>query len=116
MPAQLDHIIRAASLARIARNMFRELRRVEIMLLVAAASGRKGVAAEHRVPEERAQRLAPGISFQLVAACFRQHLGNKRVGVLGTQLIAPFFQGVDDLVVIKKASKPTVTLVAGEGI
>ena len=116
MAAQLQHIISTTGFARVTADMLGKFVRIEIMFLVAATSGSKGVAAYHRMPEEFAQSLAVSISRQLIITRLSQYFWNECIGMFRPQIIPLFFQRVYYIIMIKETGQPTVTFISRQGI
>lgn len=91
--AQLQHIIGATSLTRIAIQEVRETFCIEIMLFLTATSGSKRVMVYHGVPEEVTQCFTVFISCQLIITGFCQYLRYKRVRMFRAQIIICSFKG-----------------------
>ena len=71
--AQFQHVVCATGLACITADMRGELVRGKIMFLVAAATRRKRMAVNHRMPEKLAQGLAVHIAGQFIIPGLGQH-------------------------------------------
>ena len=114
--AQLQHIIRAASLPRIAVQEFGEVSSVKEMFFLAATPRCKRMMVNHRMPEEIGQLPAYFVLRQLIVTCFGNHFRDKSIGMLGSQIIAQFFQRVYHIVVIKILRQPAIVVITGNGI
>ena len=114
--AQFQHVVCATGLACITADMRGELVRGEIMFLVAAATRRKRVTVNHRMPEKLAQGLTVRIAGQFIIPGLGQHFRDERVRVLRAQIVLLRLQWVYDLVVVEETGQPFVTFVARQGI